>query len=72
MAIKRKKKKHKHNIVPFTVLHNKGCMMLTCLILRDVYLDHLVKMVSARFSTIKLSSSPLKLLSILRDKLETI
>ena len=37
-----------HNVVPFLVLHIKGLVMSLCLIPSDVYLDHLVKMVSAK------------------------
>ena len=37
-----------HNVVPFLVLHIKGLVTSLCLIPGDVYLDHLVKMVSAK------------------------
>lgn len=40
-------KYHKNNTVPFSGHHIKGFMMLICVIPGDVYLDHLVKRVSA-------------------------
>ena len=42
-------------------LNKQGVLILVCLITGDIYFDHLVKLVPACFSTMKLLSFPLLL-----------
>ena len=53
----------------FSVHYIKGFMILTCLIIGDIYLDHLDRLASARFLHYKVLSFSLQLISNFRDTL---